>query len=87
MYFDPVFRISVLDDGTFYVEMTIEKPRSDKDKEKDYYSRTISKNVTCKNAKEIKALIDKYLPVLAKKESKDQEFEKAFDAAAKQGDK
>ena len=86
MYFDPSMRISVMDDGSYMVEMTIEKEpdkeKGDKNKVSYDYPRTISKNVSCKNIKEVKGLVDKYLPVLARRETKNDEFDKAFEAAA-----
>lgn len=81
MYHDPVFRVSVLDDGSFLVDMTIEKEQKGKD-----WPKTIRKEVTAKTTKEVKTLLDTYLPVLAKKDGQADEFDAAFkEATSKEG--
>ncbi|OPY79154.1 MAG: hypothetical protein A4E65_01976 [Syntrophorhabdus sp. PtaU1.Bin153] len=90
MYFDPVFNVSVLDDGTFSIEMSLQKQQEEKDKSGkviDAWPKTVRKTVTAKDTEEVKKLLDRYLPVLAKRESKNaNEFDKAFEeASAKAG--
>lgn len=78
MYHDAVFRVSVLDDSSFLVRMTIEKDQKGKD-----WPKTIEKEVSAKTTEEVKALLEEYLPVLSKRDSQSKEFDDAFAEATK----
>lgn len=84
--YDPVFRMSVLDDGTFYIELTITKERTEAEKKKGLdWPRTLTKTVTATDVEGIKSIIDEYVPTLAKQaEKQDDDFESAFKSASKE---
>lgn len=78
-------RIEMLDDDTYTIEVTLEKPADDKEMSKpDYYPRHVSKTVTASDADEVKACVDEYLPAL-KPRREAAEFDEAFSQAT--GDK
>lgn len=81
-YHDAVFRVSVLDDGSFLVCMSLEKDQKGKD-----WPKTIEKEVSAKTTEEVKTLLDTYLPVLSKKDSQATEFDEAFTEATGTGGK
>ena len=66
---------------TYTVEVTLEKPATDKEMEKsDYYPRHVCKEFSAADAEEVKSLIDEYLPALKPKKEA-QEFDEAFKEA------
>lgn len=84
MYGRQGIEITLADDGSFTVEVSIENPAKAKEKKGGpYVESTLRKTLTAKDVKEVTALIGKYLPGITKTPSKEgEEFDKAFKMAA-----
>jgi len=88
MYGRQGIEITLADDGSFTVEVSIENPAKAKEKKNGpYVESTLHKTLTAKDVKEVTALIDQYLPGITKTASKEgEEFDKAFKKAAEEKD-
>jgi len=84
MYGRQGIEITLADDGSFTVEVSIENPAKAKEKKNGpYVEATLRKTFTAKDVKEVTALIDKYLPGITKSATKEgEDFEKAFKSVA-----
>jgi hypothetical protein len=89
MYGRQGFEITMVDDGSWSVEVSIANPAKAKEKKGGpYVESTLRKTLTAKDLKGVKAIIDKYGPGITRMDTQEEnEFEKAFETAAKQGDK
>ena len=89
MYGRQGFEITMVDDGSWSVEVTIANPEKAKEKKGGpYIESTLRKTFTAKDIKGVIALIKKYAPGIVQMDTQEEnDFEKAFDTAAKQGDK
>ncbi len=88
MIYDNVgINISINDDNSYTVRVRIINPKKKNElKNGPYIDPILEKTLTAKNIKEVKGIIDEYLPGIAKNAEKEEdEFEKAFNASIKEG--
>ena len=88
MYGRQGIEITLADDGSFTVEVSIANPAKAKEKKGGpYIEETLRKTLTAKDVKGVTALVDQYLPGITKMEVKENsEFEKAFKTVAESKD-